>query len=543
MAINRRNTLRLFGAGALAAAGAPALIGCSSGGGSSDVGNEGKDLAPYPTYTPLVGPTPDMPGDATGVQPAYKTYPKEIKSAGFDTPGDGSVVKASVITYGTPPAGADTNKFLQAINAALGITLELTVIPAANFKEKMATMTAGNDIPDIMMFGAGEVIPREEQFIASACADLSEYISGDNIKKYPALANIPPYAWKGLGRIGGKLYGVPIERPLFGGSLMLNRTIMDKVGAKVDWDKQGFIDAMKAATSGKQYGLGIAMNPSIDYYAGGLGAPNVWGVGTDGKFTSAWGTQQFKDTLVMLQQMFKDGSIYPDGASTSGTDMKTVFNNQTVAAYRDGWGGYATNVLDIAKDKWTLDLGLPFAGGNSWGGTGRFGYTVIKKADPKRVQMILAVMNYMASPFGTKEFELFNYGVEGTHFTRGATGQPVPTDLWKNGENTVNLPVKYIASAPLVNYYANYPDAVERMYAWEKKIAPMIIPDPSNGIRSQAWTENGAALQKTMTDAWMGIIFRGEDMSTYDAALTKWQNDGGAKAAEEFASEYAAANK
>ncbi|HEY1175737.1 MAG TPA: hypothetical protein VGF17_06240 [Phytomonospora sp.] len=540
MALNRRDTLRLFGAGAVAITGAPALIGCSSDGNSGDVGNEGKELAPYPTYVPLVGPTPDLPGDDKGVQNAYLNYPTDIKPAGFDTPGDGSAVTASVITYGVPPTAADQNKFRQAINAALGIQLELQVIPAANFKEKMATMMAGNELPDIMMFGAGEVLPREEQFIASACADISEHISGDAVKTYPGLANIPAYAWQGLGRIGGRLYGVPIERPIFGGSLMLNRTLVEKAGAKPDWDKDGFLAAMKGVTGGKRYGLGIAMAPSIDYYAGGLGAPNVWEVGADGKFATAFGTQQYKDTLVMLQQMFKDGTVYPDGASTSGTDMKTVFNNQTVAAYRDGWGGYSTQVLATAKDKWTLDFGLPFAGGNSWGGTGRFGYTVFKKADPARIKMLLAVTNFLAAPFGTKEFELFNYGVEGTHFTRDDKGTPVPTDLWTNTENSTNFPVKYLGSAPLVLHYSGFPDATERVYEWEKKVAPITVPDPSNGIRSQAWTENGAALQKSLTDAWMGIIFRGEDISTYDAVLTKWHNDGGQKAAEEFAAEYAA---
>ncbi|GLZ77783.1 sugar ABC transporter substrate-binding protein [Actinorhabdospora filicis] len=542
MAINRRDTLKLFGAGAVALGAGPLLVGCGDGGGGSDVGNDGKELAPWPAYVPLTGPTPDLPGGEKGLQAAYTKYPSNLTDAGFATPGDKSDVTVSVISYGTPPTDVSVNKYWQAVNAALGVNLKIEIIPAANFVEVMSTKMAGNDLPDIMFFGAGYVLPRQEQFIQQVCADISEYVSGDNVKQFPALANIPSYTWQGLGRIGGRFYGVPTERPVYGGSLLVNRTALEKAGAVYEWDKAGFLSSLKAATGDKKYGMGFPMELNIDYLAGSLGAPNTWAVSADGKFTTTYESPQFKEALAMSAQLFKEGSAYPDGGSTSAVDMKTLFANQTVATYRDGWGAMGTSSLALAKG-FTQDFGLPFGGAAStpWGGTGRFGFVAFKKADASRIKMLLAVCNYLAAPFGTKQYELFNYGVEGTHFTRGADGTPVPTELWTKGENGTTLPVKYIAAAPQALFYAGYPEAVERVYQWEKKVAPITIPDPSNGLRSAKWTENGSALTKAINDAILGVVFRGEDVSTFDGAVAKWKSDGGSQSADEFAAEYAAA--
>ncbi|GAA4915694.1 putative aldouronate transport system substrate-binding protein [Stackebrandtia albiflava] len=537
--LNRRNLLRLGGVAALAGTAGPALVGCGGGGGAGDVGNQGKDLAPYPTYIPFAGPEPDMPGDASGVQPLYTRYPQDVQNAGFDTPGDGSEVRISIVTYGTPPSDLENNKLYQAFNTALGVKLNLTLIPAATFLEKMSTMMTGDDFPDIMMFGGGHVVPREEQFIQANCQDLSDLISGDNIKDYPALANIPPYSWEGLGRIGGRLYGIPTERPIFGGCLMVNRTALEEVGAPVDWTKEDYLAAMRELTAGNKYGVGLTGDFNPDYWAGSMGAPNVWRV-EGGKFTSAYTTDEYRDTISMLAQLFAEGQAYPDGANLPATDMKTRFFNQTIACYRDGWGAMGTYAFTNAQG-FTPDFGNPFSGGNMWGGQGRYGYVAFKKADEKRIKMLLNICNFLASPFGTKEFELFNYGVEDLHFTRGDDGAPTQTELWET-ENKTNLPMTYVASAPLVLYYNGYPEGAERVYEWEKLVAPLIVPDPRNGLRSQTWTEKGAELEQSLRDAYGDVIFRGADISAFDEAMQKWMEDGGSQAAAEFEAEYEAAN-
>lgn len=71
-----------------------------------------------------------------------------------------------------------------------------------------------------------------------------------------------------------------------------------------------------------------------------------------------------------------------------------------------------------------------FDGGShavTWRGAPDFSYTVIKKASRSRVTAILAVINWLAAPFGSAEYLLRKHGVEGVDWKR-QNGDPVQTD-------------------------------------------------------------------------------------------------------------------
>ena len=65
-----------------------------------------------------------------------------------------------------------------------------------------------------------------------------------------------------------------------------------------------------------------------------------------------------------------------------------------------------------------------------WGNDRPIFYTFIKKGlGEERTKELLRVLDWCAAPFGTKEWELREYGKEGTHFTRDANGAPAATQL------------------------------------------------------------------------------------------------------------------
>ncbi|MGY0236362.1 extracellular solute-binding protein [Longispora urticae] len=537
--MDRRSLLKMIGAGALAVTAGPALAGCGGGSAKGEVGNSGKNLTPWPTYVPFAGPKPDLAGDAkTGVQPGYLNYPANLAQAVKDKPGDGSDVTAMVITYGTPPKPVEQNQLWAALNKALGVNLKLVMVPDAEFQKKMATVMASGDLPDIIMFGAGYYLSREQDFILSQCADLSDLIGGDNVKAYPNLANIPGYSWKGMGRIGGKLYGVPTERPMPGNSLILNRSALEKAGVPRDWDADGFLAAMKGYTGNKKWGIGASASNftgpnTAAYHAGSFGAPNLWKV-ENGQFVSTYETEQFRKALEFMTRL----PYYPDSLTTSAVDMKSLFYNQTVASMTDGFGAYQATTTKV-KD-FTFDFALPYAkNATPWQGNGRFGYTVFKKASADRLKLLLRVCDYLASPFGSKEYELANFGVEGAHFTRAADGGITLTDLAKV-ENNTTLPFKYIAAAPQVIYFPGMPDATRRLHQWESDTLPRSVSDPSNGLRSGTWSASGAQLDKVIGDGLAAVLFGRKSLSEWDTILKDWKSKGGAKAAEEYSKEHAA---
>ncbi|GAA2621062.1 extracellular solute-binding protein [Dactylosporangium fulvum] len=544
--LSRRSLLRAIGMGATAIAAPSLLAACGDGGGGGSVSNAGTDKVPWPAYQPFAGPTPDLPGTAEGVQAGYTKYPSNLVNAVKATPGDKTKVKAVAITYGTPPKPADQNKLWKAINDALGIDLELTLVPDADFDAKMATLTAGDDLPDIISIGGGHRLPREQEFVAAKCADLSDFLAGDKIKAYPNLANLPPYTWQGMGRIKGRIFGIPLERPLPASAMFIDRSAFASVGADDStWSKDEFATAVKALSKNKQYGLGAQKANQFglrQFHAAAFGAPNNWKV-DGGKFIRAETLPEFKDALAFVRELFAAGAYYPDTMSLSVPDTKTFFNNGTFKSMTDGLAAFQPAVIGV-KGAYPVDIALPYKAGGSGpyivAGTGNFGYTVLKKAPAERIQMLLRVLDYLAAPFGTKEYELTHFGVEGVHFTRAADGTPTPTPLWANGENNVNLPIIYLAEAPRVLYFSGVDaDSVKRLHTWETKAVPLGVKDPAAGLVSDTRSRSGVTLDKVLNDGINDIVTGRTPLTNWDAVIKKWRDDGGDKMAEEYAKEHA----
>ncbi|TDC85628.1 extracellular solute-binding protein [Micromonospora sp. KC606] len=539
----RRSLLRLAGAGALAGVAGPLLTGCGDG-AKRDVGNAGKDLVPWPAHVPFSGPPPDAPGDDQGVQPLYLTYPQQVARSVNDTVGDGSEITAMVITYGAPPKPAEANQFWQAVNKALNVNLKIVVVPDAEYSQKMTTlMASGDDLPDIIMFSQ-LALPRAAEFIQAQCADISDLVGGDAVRDYPNLANIPTRAWKAMGRINGRIYGVPLERPAPGNSLFVNRTALNQADVPVQWDTEGYVAAMRKVTGGRRWGIGGSKSlfggvGAITYHAGSLGAPNQWRV-DGGKFVSTLTTGQFEEAIGVMRRLAEAGAYHPDSLTLSATDLQTFWHSGTVLSLTDGFGSVAPNTLAKINGRFQLDLGRPYGPDPTpWRGTGFFGHVAFKKASPDRIKLLLRVCNYLSAPFGTAEYELANYGVEGVHYTKNASGI-VPTAL-AGAENNTNLPVKYIGVAPAVLYLPGQPEAARAVHEWEKAVLPKSVADPAVGLRSATQSTKAAELNRIVGDAVSAIVFGRKPVSAWKDAVTQWRQAGGDKLAEEFAVEYAAA--
>jgi putative aldouronate transport system substrate-binding protein len=536
--ISRRLLFKAAGAaGAVAAA--PTLIGCSST-KSGSVSSAGKDLASWPTYMPAKVSAPDLPGSAAGVQPGYLKYPTDLVTSVPTKPGDGSDVTALVITYEPPPAAVSSNKLWAAINQALAVNLKLNLVPGDGFIAKMAAIEAGNDLPDILL--ATGTVPNQSSFVQAKCQDLTDFLSGDNIKKYPNLANLPSYAWQGMGRIGGRIYGIPIPRPRAGNILMANQSVLAAVGGLSTWDSDQFAKEMAAVTSGRRWGFGANSGSQwgLTYHGPSWSLPNNWKV-DGGTFTNTLADPRFKDVLNYMRGLYQAGVYYPDAATSSGVDLKTLFYNQTIAADPDGFVAYHT-AIPAVKGKFVVDFGRPYKVNGTtsvWYSIGYFGYTALKKAPKARIEMLLRILDFLAAPFGSKEYELNHFGVEGQHFTRDPQGQIVPTAL-ADKENPDTVPIRYIADAPTVTFYPGDPDAAKRQHDYDSAAIPLGVPDPSAGLHSDTYDRTQAKLIQIENDGVAAIVTGRQPVSSWDGVLTQWKQAGGAASATEFAKEHAA---
>ncbi|MFF3499566.1 extracellular solute-binding protein [Streptomyces sp. NPDC003247] len=544
--MSRRTLLRSMTAAGTAAAVPGLLTACSTGSGGGDTSNAGKKLAAWPAYRATAGAQPDLAPTDEGVQPGYTSYPADLTRSVARTPGDGSTVRVMSVTFGTPPKGAAQNQYWRAVEKALGVTIEYTVVPTDDYQKKMATVMAGDpeSLPDIISMFSGFVLPREAQFVQRRAQDLTPYLSGDAVSDYPNLAGIPTHAWRDMGRVGGRIYGVPLERPLPGSTLWVNQGLLTDAGMKEGWTAQDFAAVAGKATRGKTYGLGAATGSLFGnaVHSAAHNAPIGWAADKDGTFRPNYTDERFKAAIAYQAQLRKNGSYHPDAASMGTPELLTLFLNGTVASMQNGFGAYQTLYPD-SEGLLTPAPALPYSVDGTPGGIvaarRSFGYTILKKAGKERIQLLLRILDYLAAPFGTEEWELVHYGVEGTHFTRGKDNSPQYTELGEV-ENVTNLPFRYLAEGPQVLFVPGRPEAVRAVHSWQRKVVPLAIRDASYGLQSETNTKQGTTLKAGVEDTITSVIAGRAPMSAYDDAVKKWRAQGGDRMAEEYAEELAA---
>ncbi|MFI1097934.1 extracellular solute-binding protein [Streptomyces sp. NPDC020917] len=544
--MSRRTLLRSIAATGAAVSVPGLLSACSSTTSGGDVSNAGKKLAPWPAFHPAAGPTPDLAPTTAGVQAGFTSYPSNLVSSVSRTPGDGSTIKVMSVTFGTPPKPEASNQYWKAVEKALGVKIEYTVIPTDDYQAKMATVMAGDpgSLPDIINMFSGFVLPREAQFVQVRAEDLTPHLSGEAVKDYPNLAGIPAQAWRDMGRIGGRIYGIPLERPIPGSTLWLNQGMFTGAGMHDGWTSDDFVSVAKKATHGKTYALGSAKGSDFNnnVHSAAHNAPQGWAVDGKGAFHAGYTDERFKAAVAFQAQLRKDGYYHPDSTSLSTSDAYTLMLNGTIGSLQNGFGNY-TALYPDSKGLLTPAPAVPYAVDGTPGGVvaarRSFGYTILKKASKERIQLLLRVLDYLAAPFGTKEYELTHFGVEGVHFTRDKGGSPVPTKLGQV-ENIANLPFRYLAEGPQVLFVPGLPDATRALHAWQQKVVPVAIRDASFGLQSATFNAQGTTLKAGMDDTITSVIAGRAPLSALDGAISKWRSGGGDRMADEYAKEHAA---
>jgi putative aldouronate transport system substrate-binding protein len=158
--------------------------------------------------------------------------------------------------------------------------------------------------------------------------------------------------------------------------------------------------------------------------------------------------------------------------------------------------------------------------------------THVKKASADRVRQVLALADFAASPFGSLEYTLINYGVEGTDFTRDAKGNPALTE---QGSQDVTVPWKFLASAVPAVYSADSEAGVRHVHQTLSTMIPMMEQSPTLQYSSPTWDSKGSGSLLTLKqDGLKDIIAGRKPMSAYDQLVKDYLAKGGEQARGEF---------
>jgi putative aldouronate transport system substrate-binding protein len=537
-AASRRTLLRAAGGIVLGAAGMPLLAACAPGAPARSAGSTatGGGRVRLPAYVALANlPVADLPGTPDGLlAPGYLRYPTNLIRSVLQPPGKGGEVSGLTASLSTAPTPLDSNPAWQQVNKELGATLKIPSISTADFPTRLNTTVAGSDIPDIIAAAIfSTTMPNIADFLNSACADLTPYLSGDAVKDYPNLANLPSTAWPPMV-FNNKIMAVPVSA---GGvrtsPLLLARWgDLEKAGITQITSPDEFMGISKQLNNpGTRWALGA--NTFVNWLAMVFGAPNVWRE-SGGKFTKDYETPEFKEAVAYHRALWDAGLFHPDSPSLSGSPAgaqyysgKWVFSphaSWSLVAYQTAW-----ERANAADPNFKPRPVLPFSKDGKgraaqFLGPGSTGTIAVKKASPERVKEMLGVLNYLAAPVGTSEALLLQYGVEGPDFTRDANGNPVPTP---QGLTDTIVPWKNIGGPPDYLFSASSAEYVPIAYQAQKEHFSVTLANPIVGLYSPTDGSKGITLKNAFADRLNEILFGKQPVSAYDDLVKDWRANGG----------------
>ncbi len=554
MDVSRRGFIRLAGIGAGMSLLLQACSAPQSAPQSTPASNGAPSASgPLPTYLPSAGgPKPDFHSADPRITDGFVGFPKEpVKSWSGAPPSSNGTLNVLVPAYYPVPTPRDSNPTWKAIEKELGSTVNMTIVPNADYPARIQVVMAGNDLPDIIHVVGTVASLIGDQFVQAQASDLTPYLGGDAARDYPNLAAIPGYAYRGAGGIfANKLYGVPIHRYLPAFWFFRNTDIWDaEVGANtVPKDADDFKRILQQLNRPQEnrYAIGnvgpaSATGWGIVSFLEMFGAPNAWALDASGKLVRDRETEQYKAALGYMKDLMSAG-LYPPDVQTSGDSRGQYLGGKFVVsneAFGNGWNDMWRRGLQQNPPR-HFTIIQPFsatAGAQPshfiTGGT--VAYDLVKKSSPDRIKEILRILNYLAAPFGTAEDLLLTYGLKDQDFTVDGDGNPSPTQA--GTMNSSYVPWQYIAHRPYVWYQADLPGYAQAAFEVEQTLVNVGVPDPTRGYHSMTQSRKGVAADQTFYDGVADILFNRRPFSDFDSLVSDWRTAAGDAIRGEFLTE------
>ncbi|MFH9990473.1 extracellular solute-binding protein [Streptomyces luteogriseus] len=519
---------------AAVAGGMPLLAACGgSDSGSKDGTTSGKSAKKLlPAYVASNVVSPDIPskhGSAMGFTGELDLA--DLKTSVPKKLGKGSRIKIMSPFWGTPPKG--DNPYYTTMNDLIGVDIAWQNQDGNTYDEKLGAVLASSDLPDVVVIPSWNMGGKIPSAIISKFADLGPYLSGDAIKKYPNLAAIPSGAWQ-YSIFGGKLRGLPQPAPSVPGIVPFYRKdVFDKEGYELPKSPEEFLALAKEITrpKAKVWACDDMKWAAFEFFGvlSGSEKPLGWNL-VDGKMVYRVETEEYLEALEWVRKLYAAGVVHPDAKAVQGTGGDRFTAGQ-VLIYNDNisswWGkmaeqaGQNTDFRISGMDIWGADGGDP----KLWAGSpaGIFAF-VNKKASKTVVEDVLAAANVTAAPYGTKEYMLTNYGVEGTHYTvKGG----VPTKNDKGNQEVINAYVMLASPAPTIAH-PDLPDIAKEQVEWQQRMGAFTRKSTFWGMQitePARYTNLSNDFEQLEDDTVRGR----KKISDVQQAVSDWKKQGGDK--------------
>ena len=549
----RRSLFKAAGIGAAGAAGLPMIAACSdieSGSGTSQA-TEGFDF--LPTYKEWPLPVePDLVGEPPNHPSGFTSYPEPVQAI-TDLPSGSGEFEITVPMWGEPPS-QDDPYFAALFEAWGGTKVNLRQADGNTFAETSVQWLQANEFGDgIMMFSwmLGSHTNFQET-VVNTFYDLTDIVSGDIADRWPLLAGQPNSSWgqsvwstDAEDPDTARVFGIPSSFSGGPGNAMFARTdLLEAANLAMPTTVAELLDLAREWSDDSAGQWAFA---GLDWYTGmwfGLAGGDGWIYDEEqDKLIHNCERPEYTEWLEFRRTAWDEKLVHPD-VPTGTLDVQGLHKAGTILFQQDGiswWQSFTDQVAGGQAEGEIAPLGPLSASGRTPLVHVNFsvdGWTFLSKdLEQEQVEEFLDVCNFMSAPYGTTEYEIINYGLEGEHFTYGEDGVPVPTEL---GVSIVQAPVNHkTMSGHVQQFLTGTPDMVQKRFDYNASVLEYAEQNIFEGMRVEGPADFKAASQ-TLTDQQNDVAFGRAELSSIPDMVETFLNNGGEAAREHFTAAYKA---
>jgi len=549
----RRSLFKVAGLGAAGAAGLPLLAACSdieSGEGAVQ-STEGFDFLPTYQEGPLPV-QPDLVGEPPNHPSGFTSYPEPVQAV-TELPSGSGTYEMTVPNWGANPSNDDP--YFAAVSEAWGGTvINLRHADGNTYADTSVQWLKANEYGDAIMMSSwmlGSHVNFQET-VVNGFYDLTDIVKGDIAGRWPLLAGLPTASWGQsvwstdvADPATARIYGIPGTLSGGQGNAVFVRTdYLEAANLAMPTTVEELLEVCRAWSDDANGKWAFA---TLDWFVGewfSTGDTEGWKWDeNEKKMYHTSELPEFTELLEFRRTLWDEQLIHPD-APTGTLDAGAMQQAGQVLFTQDNIGRWNDYALKVKKGEAEGEINpLPALAAKGreplvYMASGVDGWTFLNKdLSREQVEEILDVANWCASPYGTVEYELLQYGVEGTHFNLDSEGNPVYTEL---GSKLTQAPINYKQLCGQVQtFLTGDPDMVAKRFEYNASIQQYAAPNAFEGIRIEGPADFKAAAQ-TLWDQQNDIAYGRAELSSIRDMIATFMDNGGEAARQYYADAYLA---
>ncbi|MFM9277788.1 extracellular solute-binding protein [Paenibacillus jiagnxiensis] len=458
-----------------------------------------------------------------------------------------SLTWLNILHTASPPTDVIQKKIEEYTNTKITFNW----VPDASKEERITTALASGQLADIVTLTLLDNSSVRSSLKSGLFWDVSPYLDD-----YEHLKEIPQEVRKAASIEGG-LYGVPFQKDLARGGLVIRKDWLDRLGLKVPTTLDELYEVARAFTeddpdgNGKDDTVGFGDRSDLRYssfktISSYFGSPNGWKVDEQGKFTPEFDTPEYMGALNYSRKLFENGYLIQDFAVTAKSDQQQQF--------AQGKTGIYTGMIDIANLK-NLAKGIQdgmevvpvnkISKGDGqyhiWSeGNGVGGLLAFPKSEVKSEAELKRLLQFVDDLIDEEVYMYMTGGIEGVHyeFDENEAFKRLDQDKWQADVQP------FSSSRPSEVTYSLKDADPDKELANQlvKENAEFAVLDPSVPLDSATANEKGTELEKIITDATIMYIMGQIDENGFKQAVQDWKNAGGSQIISEYEAAYKSSN-